>query len=272
MQTWNSVIAMGYRANTRLMARKPLIMLGLLSAAFLLCGCPVTQSQDTPVDSIQFYEENTGARYQLYVPSHYDAQRDWPLVITLHGTYGFDSDTAQINEWKALAEEKGFIVAAPALKSVQGILPTVDSLHQSDLQADEQIILGVLDAVCGKYHVDRQSVLLTGFSAGGYPMYYTGLRNPTKFSALAARSANYEAEIVENIPMNDDIRRMPIIIYWGKNDLQPIHDGSWAAFRYFRTHQCKKAIQFEFVGGHLRRPDLAYSRWIKYLPDKHKQK
>ncbi len=272
MISWHKTEWATHRISQTVTFRNQLLLLALLPAMLLLAGCPVTQSQETPVEALQFDEENTGAQYHVYLPSYYDAQRDWPMVITLHGTYGFDSASAQIKEWKALAEEKGFIVVAPVLKSVQGILPTVKSLHMSDLQVDEQIILNVLDAVCGKYHVDRKSVMLTGFSAGGFPMYYTGLRNPTKFNMLAARSANYEPELIENVPMNDDIRRLPIAIYWGKSDLKPIHDDSWAAFRYLRTHQCKKVEEFEFVGGHLRRPDLAYKHWLKYLPERHTKK
>jgi len=93
----------------------------------LLAGCPIPQSQDTPVPQ-KYIDARAGEHdgYWLYVPSNYTPGRAWPLVITLHGTYGFESSSAQIREWKALAQEKGFIVAAPRLRSVQGVLPVVN--------------------------------------------------------------------------------------------------------------------------------------------------
>ncbi|NQU76700.1 MAG: hypothetical protein HQ546_10345, partial [Planctomycetes bacterium] len=142
------------------------------------------QSQDTPVEQFKRTNPGTGETYWLYVPSNYTPDRTWPLVITLHGTFGFDSASAQIKEWKALAEREGFLVAAPKLRSVQGILPVIESAWLEDLKRDEQTILECLRYMRRRYNIAPGAILLTGFSAGGYPMYYTGLRNPTEFSAL----------------------------------------------------------------------------------------
>jgi poly(3-hydroxybutyrate) depolymerase len=250
------------KLNMRLAVVLPL----LLSAA----GCPVTQPQQTPVQASRAEEPKSGAGYWLYVPSYYSDQRDWPLVVTLHGTFGWDNSSDQIREWKFLAEKHGLIVAAPDLRSVQGILPVVRSLWRKDLQADEKAILSIVDELCGKYRIDPNAVLLTGFSAGGYPLYYVGLRNPRRFNMLIARACNSDLELFEQLDFSEAVRKLPVAIFWGKDDLAELQSQSWQAFRYLREHGCLETQRKEVIGGHLRRPEFAYSLWRKYLPKRHR--
>jgi len=239
--------------------------------AGLLSGCPVTQPQDTPVPAVREVEPETGRDYRLYVPSVYDQARAWPLVVTLHGTHGWDSSNAQIKEWKALAEDEGFIVVAPSLRSVQGILPVVRGFWYDDLAADEKAVLAIIDEVSANYNIDSESVLLTGFSAGGYPLYYIGLRNPHRFNALIARACNSHVDIFERIELTDEARKVPLEIFWGKDDLKPLRDQSWAAFRYLREHGFRKAQKQETKGGHFRRPEMAHRLWQKHLPKREQE-
>ncbi len=237
----------------------------------ILAGCPVTQPQQTPVSAIRAKLGATGSEYWLYVPSAYSGDHDWPLVITLHGTYGWDSSRAQIDEWKHLAERRGLIVAAPDLKSVQGILPVIRSVWMRDLQADERIILGLIDELSGKYRIDPNAILLTGFSAGGYPLYYVGLRHPERFDMLIARACNSDLEMMEGIELTEAARKLPIMIFWGKDDLPQIQEQSWAAFRFLRERRCFSTQREEIKGGHLRHPEFAYETWRKRLPARYRR-
>ena len=237
----------------------------------VVAGCPVTQPQHTPVPPSRQEIGAAGVKYWLYVPSYYTTERDWPLVVTLHGTYGWDGPRRQIDEWKSLAEQRGLIVAAPDLQSAQGILPTIRSVWLRDLATDEKAILAVIGELVERYHVDPNAVLLTGFSAGGYAMYYTGLRNPQRFSMLIGRNCNSDLEMVGSIELTDATRALPVMIFWGKDDLKQIQDQSWAAFRYLREHRCFKVQHKEIAGGHLRRPELAYRVWCDYLPERYRR-
>jgi poly(3-hydroxybutyrate) depolymerase len=239
----------------------------------LLSGCPVFQSTDTPISETKVVEATTGTPYWIYVPSTYSEERDWPLVITLHGTNPWDTYTAQILEWKALAEEKGFIVVAPNLASSQGIFPHVSrpSWYQ-DLEKDERNILAILDEVKGKYRIERDpnAVMLSGFSAGGYAMFHTGLKNPSRFGMLIARACNTDVQMMEElIPITDAAKRMPISIYWGKDE-EVLTKQGYAVFEYLRRHGYKQAKMQEVAGGHLRRPELAYKQWLAHLPAKYR--
>ena len=185
----------------------------LLPLAWMLPGCPVTQPRDTPVQPFWIIEPETGRKCRLYLPSYHSTDRDWPLVITLHGTFGYDGPIRQTEEWQRIAEDHGLIVAAPPLKAIQGITPVIKSWWWKDLADDERIILALRKELIEKYRVAPKSVLLTGFSGGGYPMYYAGLRNPKCFSMLVGRSCNSSMEIFEKIKLNDTARNMPIFIY-----------------------------------------------------------
>jgi len=248
------------------------VTLLICALAPCLAGCPVFQSQDTPVSQRKLTDPVTDSDYWLYVPSYYTTDQPWPLVITLHGTYGFDSASSQIKEWKSLAEEHGFIVAAPRLRSVQGILPAIRPIWYNDLAHDEERILAVLAEIKQNYRIARNPetskdlVMLTGFSAGGYPIYYTGLRNPRAFSVLVARACNSDGGIFKRVMIDDDVRKLRVIIFYGKGDLPFIANQSWNAFRWLRLNGCLKAERHKIPGGHMRRPEKAWAYWADYLP------
>ncbi|MFP4105414.1 MAG: alpha/beta hydrolase-fold protein [Phycisphaerae bacterium] len=239
--------------------RKTILLLPLV---LFLAGCPVTQPQDTPVDAQKLTVRTSDDDYWVYVSSNYTASRSWPVVITLHGTPGFDGAKAQIRAWKALAEKHGFIVAAPELSSVQGILPVLQNSRQNALRKDDTTILAVLDDLGRKYNINRDNVLLTGFSAGGYPLYYTGLSHPERFSALVARACNFDKDTIDHIPITDETRSKPILIFWGKDDFREIRRDGWAAFRYLRLRYCRGTEKKEIDGGHTRRPGVAARWWL----------
>lgn len=239
------------------------VLLALLSLC--LVGCPVTQPQDTPVDEILMTVGHTGSDYWIYVPDNYSPQHPMSLVVTLHGTNPWDGYHRQVKEWKFLAQEHGFIVVAPRLKSSQGIVRISRSMWYEDLEHDEKAILAVIDDVSRRYAIDETKVLLTGFSAGGYSMYFTGLRNPERFRMLIARACNGDVEMMrDNIELTDKARDLPILIFWGKDDMVIVKQ-SWQAFAYLRKNRCFNTTRRELRGGHLRRPDIAYKEWASQL-------
>lgn len=241
--------------------------------AAMQAGCPVWQEQETPVQELRRIEPVTRGSYYLYVPSDYSFERAWPLVVTLHGTHGFDSAKAQVREWKALAEKNGFLVLAPALNSPQGILPVRRSARLRALEKDEKRILSAIEDVKRAYCIDERAVMITGFSAGGYPLYFTALRHPELFNSLVARACNCDLEIVRSIPVSEELRKLPVLIFFSKtginplsSNLNPIAKQSWAAFRHLRESRCFKAEIDAVSGGHHRRPEVAYRFWKKHLP------
>lgn len=237
----------------------------LAVSVVVLTGCPVWQSQGTPVSERHETEAETGTEYVIYVPSTYDPQKSYPLAVLLHGTYGWDGKHRQVMSWKALAEEKEFIVVAPHCKSVQGILPVIESVWFDDLAADEKNIFAVIDEVSDRYNINRQRILLSGFSAGAYPMWYTGLRNPETFHMLISRDGNSDDRIFEKVEetLTDETRRIPVVVFVGKDNLNDFQDQSWASFRWLRRHGWDSSNSWmeKVEGAHLRRPEMTYQFW-----------
>ena len=245
---------------------KPLWILPLV----LLTGCPVTQSQNTPVEPISAVEPRTGRTYRYYVPSYYSPDRSWPLVVTLHGTTPiWDGYRRQVDEWKALAEKNGFIVVAPDLRGAEGILPRIRSVWYKDLESDERAILAIMDELESRYRIDRQAVMLTGFSAGGFPMYWTGLRNPTQFSMLVARACNGDQKMAERAASAGADRSPAIFIFCGKADIL-LRNSAWKAYRFFRERGYS-ARRKSIDGAHWRRPDVAWQHWKASLPERYRR-
>ena len=235
----------------------------VLLVVTFLPGCPIFQDRNTPVSQTLETEQETGAKYYRYVPSNYDASKKYPLVITLHGTWPWDVDWHQINEWKMLGEKQGFIVVAPRLHmhSTQGILPKISSLMIRDLKKDEEIILAVRREMCRLYNIDINRIIISGFSSGGYPMYWTGIRYPRLFSVMAARSCNSDDRIFAELEkvIRKTSLRIPVVILIGKDE-SALQDDAWRAFRWLRTHgwDSHNCIRKSTSGGHLRRPERAY--------------
>jgi len=255
------------------------LSIALLPLLTVLGGCPVTQDQQTPVEALS--RQADGYTYWLYVPSNYTPDRDWPMVVTLHGTFGFDDANAQIREWKRLAEDNGLIVVAPTLKSVQGVLPVIRTLWYKDLAHDEQAVLTIMDEVqatyrIGTYRTDpkpkrgvpttRPAVLLTGFSAGGYPMHFIGLRNPDRFGMMLGRSANSNVELLDSLRPPETVKHLPVFMFWGRNEY--VTGGyNWDAIAWLSRRGVKNLDWKQIPGGHWRHPEVAYNVWKKTLPE-----
>lgn len=230
-----------------------------------LGGCMVTQPQNTPVAQRRLVEPATSRGYWLYVPSYYSPNRQWPLVVTLHGGWLWDSSESQIREWKHLAEKHGLIVAAPDLESSQMWVILRDG-WMADLAADEKAVLAVIADVSGKYRIAKGRTLLTGFLEGGYALYYIGLRNAGSLAALVARDCYTDMEMMDGIELTDAARNLPMLIFNGKHGWGRLSAHGWDAFRFLRENRCYQADRKEVAGGQLRRPKRAYRFWAPHLP------
>ncbi|HUS91011.1 MAG TPA: hypothetical protein VM695_04135, partial [Phycisphaerae bacterium] len=272
-------------ARTRQVGRG--LLLALLAGA--AAGCPYVPPE-TDYPHIGLTDPVTDTSYWLYKPSYYDQLDDCPLVVTLHGTNPWDGRTRQVLEWRDTAEQFGLIVVAPQLQSTQGYMPVIPSIWYADdrkLAHDERAILAVVDHVRRTHRIAKRTVqrpspdgtgppevvekdliLLTGFSSGGFPLYYTGLRNPDSFDMVIARDCNSSLDLFQKIEITDATRQLPVTIFWGKDDAT-IREQSWDAFRFLREHRCFKVERKTIPGGHLRRPDVAIRLWSERLPKKY---
>jgi len=232
--------------------------LHLLLAAGALAfstGCPAISDLPAPGAMLTQQEPDGGREYHLYVPSHYRDEQRWPLVVTCHGTNPFDSARAQRDEWKGIAETKGFLVVAPELVGTSALPAKVD--EQISRQAeDEKAILSIVRGIRAARSIDETRIFLTGWSAGAYAVLYTGLRHPDLFRALALRQGNFKPEFVEVcIPFID--RYQPILVTYGNLDPLVPKEQAEASIEWLRSNEMRPEVK-ERAGAHRRDPQPVY--------------
>jgi poly(3-hydroxybutyrate) depolymerase len=188
------------------------------------------------------------------VPSTYREETPAPLIVTCHGTPPYDVAEHHIREWKMLGEQNGCIVVAPELIATDGLFgdgPVVGMLN------DERYILSIISQLSYRYNIDRGNIMITGFSGGGFPTYWIGLRHPGIFSVVAARNCNFSESNLDGWYPPEALRT-PIIVYYGERDPATIMSQSIEAIAYLRR---KGFVNLETYvvpnAGHERYPEVA---------------
>ncbi len=147
------------------------------------------------------------ADYSLYVPEGYTPERQWPLVVCLHGAHGRADH--HVWSWLRPAKSRGYMVLAP--KS----LDVTWSILQPDI--DIGSVTGMLEEVCAAYSVDRSRVYLTGLSDGGTFTYLLGLSRPDLFAGIAPVAGDLHGMMDGMLRRKQGIE-LPIYIVHGAHD------------------------------------------------------
>lgn len=216
--------------------------------------------------------------YYLYVPQDYAPQHALPLVIALHGAAGNHANAmlaaaAVRDDWATVAEQDGFIVAAPVGNHVQGSWAVPPSSGLTDYDG----FAGMLDDVEAKYNIERSRVYLWGFSAGGHVAYdlvfnaavYATPLNEDNLAAFAA-SAGSMGQLACNPQapgwcdqITDSVsRKLPIDIHVGS--LDPLLPFAQADRQRLLAHGWvtgSNLFYTEFNGGHTYSPAHLQSIW-----------
>ncbi len=219
----------------------------------LLYGCAVPQEQNTP--SWQRHELDPVAQrgFFIYVPSTYRHENPAPLIISCHGTPPYDIAEHHIREWKMLAERNGCIVVAPELQATDGLLGDGPLVGMLDC---ERVILSLISLLQYRYNIDRANIMITGFSGGGFPTYWVGLRHPDIFSCVVARNCNFSRHNLDGwYPI--EAASQAIKVYYGANDPATIKLQSLNAIRYLRSKGFDVETGVIPGEGHQRHPEVA---------------
>ena len=145
--------------------------------------------------------------FSLYVPEYYAAERDYPLIVALHGGSGHGRDF--LWTWLVEARSRGAILLSPTAKdrtwSLMG--PDIDTAN----------IHAMVEHVAGRWRIDRRRVLLTGMSDGGTFCYVSGLRSDSLFTHLAPSSASFHPLLLDSVS-RERLRGLPIYLMHGVLD------------------------------------------------------
>ncbi|HVP12260.1 MAG TPA: PKD domain-containing protein [Phycisphaerae bacterium] len=196
-----------------------LATVSLLSGlALLCCGCPALETLPSQAKVHEETDEQSRRQYLLYVPSTYSDKHAWPLIVACHGTWPYDTAELQMREWAKFAEDSGIIVIAPKLVGTKGDFPPPPEEQIALQREDEKAILGAVSAVKLRYNIAENEVFMTGWSAGGYAILNTGLRNPDVFRALAIRQSSFDERFMD-VPRDQVDPWQKVLVIYGVSDL-----------------------------------------------------
>ncbi len=146
-----------------------------LSVAILLCCALEARSEQTDGEFQTTITKQVGLRYRTVTPANYDSQKEYPLLIFLHGRgeQGENLDRVQIHgPFKKVAElELPMIIVAPQT-------PKDEWWQEDSLSA-------LVDHLLETLPVDKSRVDLTGLSMGGQGTWRLAMRRPEVFAAIA---------------------------------------------------------------------------------------
>ena len=244
------------------MSGRLLTYVGLVAVLVGCAGCPQYRDASVPNEITREKEPAAGARYLLYVPSTYDRELAWPLVILCHGAKPWDTPLRQMRDWVKFAEERGFIVAAPELTGTSGFPKRRAEKQVARQMEDEERIFGAVRHIVGAYHIAESRVFLTGWSAGNFAVLYTGLKNPDVFRALVLQQGNFNAQYLGDLVGRID-RHQPVGVIYGSGDVLTGPDSrecvDWLA------DQGANVYPLEVSGGHRGHPEDAMAFFERVL-------
>jgi len=241
----------------------------LLIALTLLGGCAIPQDQDTR--AWQRFEQDpaTGRGYYVFVPDTYRPSKPAPVIVSCHGTPPFDVADHHVKMWKKLGEENGCIVVASTLIGTDGLL---GDGPVSAMLANERFILSIISQLGYRYNIDRANMMITGFSGGGFPTYWVGLRHPDVFSTVVAQNRNFSRHNLHGW-YPPEAKNSNLMVYYGSNDPVTIAAQSRVAIRYLREQGFTVETRVLSGLGHQRRPHIAMEffrrHWTKPKPSVH---
>ena len=133
--------------------------------------------------------------YGLSIPDGYDVRKPHPLVVALHpgGTRMRYYGAAFIRQ-----------IVAPGLRDLHPIIiaPDCPTASWSDPAAD-RAVMALLQSTFETYQVDRQRVLVMGFSLGGRGTWFMASHHSDVFTAaipMAASSGDEPADRLATMP------------------------------------------------------------------------
>ena len=129
-------------------------------------------------------EERGG--FSLYVPEYYEEEREWPVVVAMHGGSGHGRDF--LWAWMRAARGHGVLLLSPTS------INRTWSLMGRDV--DSENLTRMIEQLRADYRVDESRIMLTGMSDGGTFALLCGLRNSVPSTHLAPISASFHPSMV----------------------------------------------------------------------------
>ena len=188
-------------------------LLSLVICCCFLSGCTnldTAISKSQPGQSGKLFDEKVAIDaklgYLLYLPKNYSADKQWPLVMFLHGVgeRGNNLEKIKAHGLAKLAEKQDFpfIIVSPQCPD--------DTWW--DISTQVESLNGLLDNIIDSYSVDTKRVYLTGLSMGGFGTWALASAHSEKFAAIVPICGGGNHHNVKKLA------KLPIWVFHGDKD------------------------------------------------------
>lgn len=118
--------------------------------------------------------------YSVFLPTDYDGQRRYPVVLFLHGS----GERGQDGKIQAQTGLGAIIAGRPDDFPVIAVFPQARQTWAADSD-DAKAALAALDDVLKTFQGDPERVILTGLSMGGHGTWQLAEQDPKRWAAIA---------------------------------------------------------------------------------------
>jgi len=166
--------------------------------------------------------------YRLFIPTDYDSEKKYPLVLFHHGAGGRGADNREQFEgplpweWAGTerqAENPCFIVA-PQTPDDEPEIETEETLQEENrlMWIHIQTIQEILDSLENEFSFDVNREYVTGLSMGGGATWMSLLISPDRFAAAAPVCAGDGFIKKEKSELGRKFAQLPLWIFHGDAD------------------------------------------------------
>ncbi len=174
----------------------------LLSVTLILCCASGVRGEIKDGEFKKTITKEVGLKYRTVLPADYDPQKNYPLILFLHGRGEQGDDLAKTQ------------IHGPFKKVAELALPVIIVAPQSPQdewwQADS--LSALVDHLLETLPVDKSRVYLTGLSMGGQGTWLLAMHRPEVFAAIAPVCAFGKPGHAETL------KDMPIWMFHGGKD------------------------------------------------------
>ncbi len=170
------------------------------------------------VNCVHKNADGTDAKYVLFVPHAYKGDKEFPLILFLHGAGERGDD--------GLAPVKQGIGNAIKFKDREKTFPFFVIFPQCNSKSfwraeapDGQRALAILDSVMKEYKIDDKRLYLTGLSMGGAGTWSLAAAHPEKWAAIVPICFGGDPKAA------DKIKHIPCWCFCGDQDSPKLLEG-----------------------------------------------